>query len=370
MPLKGFFTQSAVVLLERPASLDAVADLLGGEQAGITRVAGDPLGGDDPGLVRHPADAYGPRLLVPFPPVHPNGDMPSADRGVAAVDVVHVPWPDGMGDPDDPGDGQMALFAAWAGGQFGPGAFPDNLVSAVDQAWHWPEAANEVPKHRAFLRILTTYAVGSAVDEPALPEDYSPIHELTFATFLADRFLDLPGAVGYFNPTGCTVWPRASFRETIAFHQQHRVPPLPLWTNVRLMRADAFLEAAGADASAEGNGGWSVMDTVGNGQLDLPDVELILRPDRWDLTDADGLLRNLSLELLGGWPVKTGDLVPGPAPADAQPASGPPADEVPWRVTICEDGVSAPPRPTVRLIAQDGSEPPAALLRVRHPGRG
>ena len=366
MPLKGLFTQAAVVLLDRPASLDAVAELLGGEEAGLTRVPGDPLGGDDPGLVRHPADAYGPRLIVPFPPAHPNGAMPSADRGVAAVDVAPVPWPDDMGDPDDPSDGRMALFAAWAGGQFGPGAFPDNLASAVDQAWHWPEAATEVPAHGAFLRVLITYAIGSDVDDPDLPEDYSPLHELTFATFLADRFLDLPGAVCYFNPTGCTVWPKGAFRETIAYDQEHRVPPLPLWANVRLMRADAFLQAAGVT----GEPGWSVMDTVGNGQLDVPDVELILRPEKWDLTDADGVLRNLSLELLGGWPAKTGDRVPGPAPADAVPGGGRPAEEVPWRVTVCEEGVAGPPRPTIRLIAQDGTEPPAELLRVRHARRG
>ena len=365
MPLKGLFTQSAVVLLERPVSLEAVADLLeGGADAGLKRVDGDPLGGDDPGLVRHPADAYGPRLLVPFPPKHPNGAMPSADRGVAAVDVVQVPWPDAMGDPEDPTDGQMALFAAWAGGQFGPGAFPDNLASAVDQAWHWPDAAAVVGKHRAFLRVLTTYAVGSEADDAPLPTDYSPLHELTFATFLADRMLDLPGALAYFNPTGCTVWPRELFRETVAFHQTHRVPPLPLWSNVRLMKADAFLAEAGVEEP-----GWSVMDTVGNGQLDLPDVELVLRPEKWDLTDADALLRNLSLELLNGWPAQTGDRVPGPAPAGATPGGGAPAEETPWRVTRCEDGVSAPPRPTVRLVAQDGTEPPAELLRVRHPLR-
>ena len=365
MPLKGLFTQCAVVLLERPVPLEAVAGLLGGEEAGLTRVDGDPLGGDDPGLVRHPADAYGSRLLAPFPPTHPNGTMPSADRGVAALDVVPVPWPDEMGDPEDPTDGRMALFAAWAGGQFGPGAFPDNLASAVDQAWHWPEAAQEVAKHRAFLRVLTTYAVGADADDPALPDDYSPIHELTFATMLADICLDLPGALGYFNPSGCTVWSKDLFRETVGFHQKSRVPPLPLWANVRLMRADAFLEAAGVT----GEPGWSVMDTVGNGQLDIPDVELILRPDRWDLNDADGLLRNLSLELMNGWPAKTGDRVPGPAPADAVPGGGPPAEEVPWRATVCEDGVAGPPRPTVRLVAQDGTEPPAELLRVRHPRR-
>ena len=365
MPLRGPFTQSAAVLLERPMSLDAVAALLEGDGPPMERAAGDPLGEDGPSLVRHPADAYGPRLLAPFPPDGPFGPTPGADRGVAAIDVVSVPWPDDMGDPEDAADGAMALFNAWEHGQFGPGAFPDNLASAVDQAWHWPEAKREVAKHRAFVRVLITYDIGAAADDPPLPDDYSPIHELTLATMLADLLLDLPGAVCYFNPSGCTVWPRETFRETVAFHQEHRVPPLPLWANVRLMRADAFLEQAGVNES-----GWSVMDTVGNGQLGLPDVELILRPDRWDLTDADSLVRNLSLELYSGWPAKTGDTVPGPAPAEAKPGGGGPVEEVPWRVTVCEAGVSGPPRPTVRLVAQDGTEPPAALLEARRPGRG
>ena len=370
MPLKGLFTQSAAVLLDRPVSLDAVARLLEGDGGDRLRRIAGTLPGDGSELVRHPADAHGPRLLVPFPPTHPNGAMPSAGRGVAAVDVASVPWPDGMGDPDDAADGQTELFAAWAGGQFGPGAFPDNLAGAVDQAWHWPDAAKHVTKHRAFLRVLVTYAIGTDPHDPrspeddGLPEDYSPIHELTFATFLADRFLDLPGAVCYFNPTGCTVWPRDLFRRTIAFHQEQRVPPLPLWANVRLMRADAFLAQAGVDEA-----GWSVMDTVGNGQLDVPDVELILRPDKWDLNDADAVLRNLSLELLSGWEPKTGDRVPGPAASDAVPGGGRPDEEVPWRATVCETGVSGPPRPTVRLVAQDGTEPPAELLRVRRPRR-
>lgn len=362
MPLKGLFTQSAAVLLERPVSLSVVADLLGGAEAGVTRVEGDPLGDDDPGLVRHPADAYGPRLLVPFPASRPGRPLPSAGRGVAAVDVVTVPWPDDMGTPDDPTGGRMALFAAHAGGQFGPGAFPGGLAAAVDQAWHWEGAAAAVAKHAAFLRVLVTYAVGSAADDDELPDDYSPLHELTFATLLADTALDLPGALAYFNPAGATVWPRESFRETVAFHQNQGVPPLPLWANVRLMSADAALAATGVEET-----GWSVMDTVGNAQLGLPDVELVLRADRWDLADADGLLRNLTLELLRGWPAETGDTVPGPA-ARGSSRQAPPT-EVPWRVTRCASGVADPPRPTVRLVAQDGAEPPAALLQAQPPRR-
>ena len=351
MPAKGFFTQCAAVLLERPVPLDDVAGALYG--LGPHRSEGVP--GDADGPTRHPADAYGSRLVVPFP-----ASVAGAARGTAAVDVAPVPWPDGMGDPEDAAGGGMALFAAWSFGQFGPGAFPDNLANALDQSWHWDDAKAAVAEHTAFARVLTTYAVGAEPDDPLLPGDYDPADELGFVTEIADRLLNLPGAICYFNPAGCCVWPADLFRRTRAFHAEAGTAPHPLWANVRLMRFDDE---------------WSVMDTAGNLQLDLPDVEFVLKPDRWDLHDADAQLRNLSLYLLdrgegpaGGKVIATGNTVDGPAPAGSAPGSGR-GEEIPWRATVCEDGVAAPPRRTIRLVAQDGTEPPGDLLRVRHPNR-
>ena len=353
VPAKGFFTQGAAVLLKRPVSLDDVAGVLYGLEP--TRSQGVP--GDADGPTRHPADAYGSRLVVPFP-----ASVPGAARGTAAVDVAPIPWPDDMGDPEDAAGGGMALFAAWSFGQFGPGAFPDNLAAAVAQSWHWDGAEAAVAKHAAFARVLTTYAVGSEPDDPVLPGDYDPAAELGFVTEICDRLLNLPGALCYFNPAGCCVWPAELYRKTRAYHADEGTAPHPLWANVRLMKFDED---------------WSVMDTTGNLQLDLPDVEFVLKADRWDLHDADAQLRNLSLYLLdrgespaGGRVIATGNTVDGPAPAGAVPGGGRDrTSDVPWRATVCEDGVAAPPRRTLRLVAQDGTEPPAELLRVRHPNR-
>ncbi len=108
-----------------------------------------------------------------------------------------------------------------------------------------------------------------------------------------------------------------------------------MWTNVRLFRATEE---------------WSLMDTVGNGQLDLPDLEAVYLTDKFQPSEVEGFLRSASLYLLqGDEEVEDGDTADGPG-------------QIHWMAMQCPDALSDPPRPTIRWIPQDDSEPPEELL--------
>jgi len=102
---KGFFTQSACVLLSNATSLDAIVPLLS-EFVIAKRV--DQI--SDPNL-------GGPALILAFRP---------EVNGYVSVDVRNWRWPDHMGDPKTEG----MLFAAWTMGHYGPYTFPGNLRRA------------------------------------------------------------------------------------------------------------------------------------------------------------------------------------------------------------------------------------------------
>jgi len=95
MPHKGFFTQSAFVLLNAPVAIEKVAASLAKFPILKTGKATKTgwIGGGDFILINMRQEVNG-RLLV---------------------DVVNQPWPDSMGDPKN----EPELFAAWGMGHFG-----------------------------------------------------------------------------------------------------------------------------------------------------------------------------------------------------------------------------------------------------------
>ena len=111
---KGFYTQSACVLLAKPTTLDAITPLLS-EFRIVKRM-------DD----YKETHFGGPSLVVDYRP---------EVNGLVSVDIREGQWPDGMGDPkSDP-----MLFGAWTMGQYGPFTFPGGLQRAQQQLWAWPE---------------------------------------------------------------------------------------------------------------------------------------------------------------------------------------------------------------------------------------
>ncbi len=308
---KGLYTQSACVLLERPVTLDEIEVAL---QTFENIKRGDPA--------EHWAFG-GPTLLMP---------LREEANGVVTVDIVDQPWPDEMGDPEN----QPEIFTAWTAGQFGPFAFPGGLARAAEQSWIWEEAESVQSQHKAFIRVRSTYVMGADEDAPVVPEDYDPDMELDFITRVAAALLDLPGALCYFNPNGEVLRDQDGLRESLNFGWSNELPPLDAWSNVRLFRV---------------NEDWSLMDTVGNAQLDLPDLEACFFNDAYDPGEVDNLLRNLTLYLLQeGEVIEDGDTLDGPG-------------EITWQVMMIDDPLCDPPRDVLRWMPLDDRPVPDEITQ-------
>ena len=307
---KGMITQGVSVLLEEEATLDAIEAALGDFEIKGRKEAGESW------------KFGGPSVVVPFRP---------ECNGFVVIDTVGQPWPDHMGDPQD----ESILFGAWAMGQFGPFIYPGSLERAGLQSWAWEEGKTVADRHRAFIRIRSSYVFGAGEDAPVMPEDYEPVAELKFVSEIAAALLELPKALCYLNPNGEVLRGRDLMLESLRHESASEVPPMDLWSNVRLFNFDAD---------------WSVMDTVGNGQLDIPDVEACFEAERYDLGEVDLFLRNLSIHLLEhGEVFEDGDTTDGPG-------------GVSWQVKSFENGLSDPPRRVLRWLARDESEIPVGIL--------
>jgi Domain of unknown function (DUF4261) len=312
---KGLFTQGICVLLREPVAIAELENRL--QSLGF---AG-----------RHESldDDEAPQTLV--------YDYRPEVNGHLLVTPASGKWPDDMGDPDE----SPERFIAWSLGQLGPLAFPGCLQRAGEQSWGWEEGSEQIQEHRAHIRLLISYVLGvddpEDVDDdrPLVPDDYNALDELNFLMRAVSLLLEMPQAICYFNPGGEVLRDDDGLRRGLNHAWNHNHPPLDMWTNVRLFRATDT---------------WSLMDTVGNGQFDLPDLEAIYRTNQYEPAQIEGFLRNASQYMLNEEAeIEDGDTADGPG-------------DVIWRAMECFDALSDPPRPTIRWIPDDGSEPPAALL--------
>jgi hypothetical protein len=312
---KGLFTQGMCVLMREPVSIPELEQKL----KAFELVGRHEFMDDD--------DAPHTLVFDYRPEVH----------GHLLITPATGPWPDDMGDPDE----SPERFVAWSLGQFGPLAFPGCLQRAGEQSWGWEEGSDQIGPHTAHVRLLISYILGVGEPEdddeeiPLVPDDYDPLDELHFLTRAVASLLEMPQAICYFNPGGEVLRDGGSLRRGLNFAWNHELPPLDVWTNVRLFRATER---------------WSLMDTVGNGQFDLPDVEAVYDTDRYEPSDVEGFLRNASLYMIQeDDEVEDGDTEDGPG-------------DISWMAMECVDGLSDPPRPTIRWIPQDGNDPPEELL--------
>ncbi len=313
---KGLFTQGMCVLLREPITIDKLQsclkdfDLVGCHESVDDDDAPETL------VMKYRSEAHGHLLVTP-------------SSGL---------WPDDMGDPDE----SPERFVAWSLGQFGPLAFPGCLERASEQSWGWEEGSEVTKEHTAHVRFLISYVLGGEEnpddddeDVPLVPEDYDPMDEMKFLTKAVSAVLELPQAICYFNPGGEVLRDENGLRQGLNYAWNHELPPLDMWTNVRLFRASET---------------WSLMDTVGNGQLDMPDLEAIYDSQKYEPSDVERFLRNASLYLLNTQEdVDDGDTADGPG-------------DVTWTAMECEDALSDPPRPTIRWVPEDGTDPPEELL--------
>jgi len=320
---KGLFTQGMCVLLKKPVPLDVLRDKLAAfEIVGVQESVVDDASPET--LVFNFRPEVGGHLLV----------TPSSET-----------WPDHMGDPESAPD----VFVAWSLGQYGPLAFPGCLERATEQSWGWEDGEHVIGQHHAHLRLLISYVLGS--EEPAdgesdgdgaqdddvvlIPQDYDAMEELRFLTKAVSAVLELPEAICYFNPGGEVLRDQNSLRQGLNFAWNYEVPPLDMWTNVRLFRA---------------GDNWALMDTVGMGQLDQPDMEAVYDSSRYEAADVERFLRDASLYLIGNDETfEDGDTADGPG-------------NISWNAIECNESLSDPPRETIRWFPDDGSDPPEDLM--------
>lgn len=314
MPHKGFFTQGAVVLTERPLAADVVERAL----APFRVVKRSPAEGEKNWIGGYPSWVISWRPEV---------------NGAVTVDVVDAPWPDNMGDPKSP-VGQ-SLFAAWSMGFMGPMTWPGNLLRATQYAEAFGDkaAAAASKRHGAFVRVRSTYVLGAGDDAKVMPDDYAARPELEFVTSVAAALTAAPGALCYFNPGGETLLTFTELKRTLDESGSNNLPPLPVWSAGRLSKLD--------DAP-----GWLFADVIGMEQLDAQDHEACFPRDGYAPGDVMTFLRNTTNYTLEHGPViKDGHTTDGPGGV--------------WRAMELEEGLLPAPRPVLRWLPADVDPPPS-----------
>jgi hypothetical protein len=135
---------------------------------------------------------------------------------------------------------------------------------------------------------------------------------------------DAPGVLCCFNPNGEILRDLASFRSTWDAANREDKLPLPLWTNVRLYQLDET---------------YLLMDTVGNSQLDVMDVEVIAPRAKFPPDVVAYYLGNVTHYLLDlGREIQTGEPIDGPGERGLS-----------WVAESLDAGLAAPPRRVLRL---------------------
>jgi hypothetical protein len=326
---KGFFTQSAFILLEQPV---AMADVRSALQGCTIRGTLDFVEEDAQG---HPlvggVNWAGTDVLVI--------DLSADGRAALLIDVLPLPWPDHFGRPDE----DIKLFAALVAGQFGPFVYPESLERALAMGRASDRGLGDVrERHRALLRLRSSWVIGAAQGSSFLPTDYDPTVELRFLCEIASNLLELPGALCYFNPNGEVLATPKELEEVLDEADEHHVPPLALWVSLRPVE---LAELAG----------WAVVDTLGLWQLDRPDHEAFFRQDRYELRDVALFLHHaLERSLRDGLSTREGEIALGPGRQR-------------WRAHVDRLALVPMPRPVVRWVALDGSEsqiPPELLEKL------
>jgi len=213
------------------------------------------------------------------------------------------------------------------------------LARAKLNSWSWPEGKTAPEGHGGFIRLRMSYAFGLP-DKACLPAGYEPVAELQFLSRAVMVLLREASVICYFNPNGEVLRGEAGFREVFEGCRRQNKLPVQLWTNVRLFNMDQRFR---------------LMDTVGNGQMDIADVEAIFPKDKYAPRDVDYYLRNVTLYLLGlKREIKSGEAIDGPGETNLT-----------WMIERDENGLAQPPRMTVRLFPKVNRAEITTILNKR-----
>jgi hypothetical protein len=175
----------------------------------------------------------------------------------------------------------------------------------------WQAAAAAIDRHRGYARLFPTDA-----------DEGVPLERLQGLTRLAAVLLAMPGALSLYAERGSALTDAGEALRRIAASPS--TPPVELWMGVRSFEV----------ADARG----FFLDTLGMGQLGLPDLEAYAAEGA-GAEEVAAWLRNLSLYLVQeGTPARLrhGDTLDGP-------------DELPWR-TVEDVATVEPARPVLRFV--------------------
>ncbi|WP_206036110.1 hypothetical protein [Crateriforma spongiae] len=319
---KGLFTQGMCVLLRAPMPNVEIQRRLS-----MFELVGRQESIDD--------DAAPETLVLQFRP---------EVQGHLMVTPSSARWPDDMGEPDE----NPEAFVAWSLGQYGPLTYPGCLDRAVHDPTLTPALRRDVNDHVAHIRLLISYVVGAdddsdSEDLPEMPEGYDAEAELAAMTRAVTALLESPLAIAYFNPGGEIILDADTMRRGLNEAWTRDEPAIDMWVQSRCL-----VEHNGTSAE-----GWEVIDTVGQGQLDLPDLEAVFFGKLYARDEVVDFLRGITHELLdphvGIDSFMEGQIRKGPG-------------GIQWHCIACGDSLNSPPRPTLRWFADDGLEIPAPAL--------
>ncbi|PQO31352.1 hypothetical protein C5Y96_13510 [Blastopirellula marina] len=213
-------------------------------------------------------------------------------------------------------------------GTWGDHTFTDGLKRAVQFQVNWKDAAKAVQEHQAVVLVQRFQS----------PADLcSPTEQMAIAVELARVSLAIgamPEVVAYFCPGGEVLLPIAMLDEILPASKLTGIPPLDLFTNLRLSWLDDR---------------WVIFETIGNAQLGLPDFEVYADSQQHDLNEIAAWLRRWSLQhFQAEKALQDGSVASGPGGAS-------------FDVIYAKDALLAPKRLVIRLIAQDEAKMPGGL---------
>jgi hypothetical protein len=319
---KGCYTQGVCLLTNGQPTIDVIKPCLVKQAFDIVKETSSQK------------DWYfsGPSLVISF--------LPEVN-GYASIDVVGMPWPDSMGDLES----EPMLFGSWAMGNFGPFTFPGGLARAQQHVRTLEPKQTPLDSHAGFIRIRISYLFGCRPETPVFPNDYDALAELNFLNRLVLTLFETPGVLCYFNPNGEVLCDRNRFHDVWKACREQKTIPLPLWANVRLFDLDDK---------------FGFMDTVGNGQLDVSDIEAVFPKSEYAPGDVDYYLRNVTHYLLdSATKIQSGDTFDGPEETSLL-----------WTAELLDAGLTDPPRPVLRLYPNAHEEAVrAALAKFGQPSK-
>lgn len=353
MPYKSFFNQCFVILFDKEINLNQLKPLLS-----------KPIVNERDNTDSH--YFWGPTLAVEY-----QSKSEPLLNGQVYIDYINEQWPDDMGEKN------KEILAAWTMSHFGPYAFPGGLWRSTKQSWSWQEAEDKVSNHCSYVRIRLNYIspkgnpnLKPEIDRTKLSPDYlqfeaelddetnelldeleeksptipldmiNPVEELEFMTEITLELLKHENAICYFNPNGEMLLTYDLLKDKYDYAINNQLPALTSWINIRLVNIKKNIY---------------LMDSVGNDQLDIHDIEVLFNNEDFEFADIDNFIRSLS-QYIFDKKVKI---------ADYGEFEGP--NESKWLAFNIEfkkdfENLYPPSRETLRLIPEDYKKLPKEYL--------